>query len=93
MPQTKIINVSKQIKTVASMFLDNPHGVSGHYGTVAKKVKDLIFREDDKLEPYLVSSIMFYQIDLFFKKNKCYKMYTKMKWCYRQCKNDPLTAI
>ncbi len=79
-PQTKIINVSKQIKTVASMFLDNPHGVSGHYGTVAKKVKDLIFREDDKLEPYLVSSIMFYQIDLFFKKNKCYKMYTKMKW-------------
>ncbi|PEB54502.1 hypothetical protein COM79_25055 [Bacillus cereus] len=44
--QTKIINIPKQIKTVTSMFLDNPHGVSGHYGTVARKVKNEIFQED-----------------------------------------------
>ncbi|WHX66061.1 AIPR family protein [Peribacillus frigoritolerans] len=79
-PQTKIINIPKQIKTVTSMFLDNPHGVSGHYGTVARKVKDEIFKEDDKLEPYFVSSFLFYRVEAFFRKNKEYKDFTRMKW-------------
>ncbi|WP_052087905.1 AIPR family protein [Paenibacillus wynnii] len=78
--QTKIINIPKQIKTVTSMFLDNPHGVSGHYGTVARKVKDEIFKENDKLEPYFVSSILFYRVEAFFRKNKEYKEFTRMKW-------------
>ncbi|OFC84279.1 AIPR family protein [Bacillus thuringiensis] len=78
--QTKIINIPKQIKTVTSMFLDNPHGVSGHYGTVARKVKNEIFQEDDKLEPYFVSSVLFYRLEAFFRKNKEYKGFTRMKW-------------
>lgn len=78
--QTKIVNIPKQIKTVTSMFLDNPHGVSGHYGTVARKVKDEIFQEGDKLEPYFISSVMFYMLETFFRKNKEYKEYTRMKW-------------
>ncbi|MGE7693135.1 AIPR family protein [Lysinibacillus sp. NPDC094177] len=78
--QTKIINIPKQIKTVTSMFLDNPHGVSGHYGTVARKVKDEIFQEDDKSEPYFVSSILFYRLEAFFRKNKEYREFTRMKW-------------
>lgn len=78
--QTKIINIPKQIKTVTSMFLDNPHGVSGHYGTVARKVKDEIFQEGDKLEPYFVSSVVFYMLESFFRKNKDYKEFTRMKW-------------
>lgn len=78
--QTKIINIPKQIKTVTSMFLDNPHGVSGHYGTVARKVKDEIFQEDDKSEPYFVSSVLFYRLEAFFRKNKEYKEFTRMKW-------------
>lgn len=78
--QTKIVNIPKQIKTVTSMFLDNPHGVSGHYGTVARKVKNEIFQEDDKLEPYFASSILFYRLEAFFRKNKDYKDFTRMKW-------------
>lgn len=78
--QTKIINIPKQIKTVTSMFLDNPHGVSGHYGTVARKVKNEIFQEGDKLEPYFVSSVLFYMLESFFRKNKEYKEFTRMKW-------------
>jgi len=78
--QTKIINIPKQIKTVTSMFLDNPHGVSGHYGTVARKVKNEIFQEDDKQEPYFVSSVLFYRLEAFFRKNREYKEFTRMKW-------------
>lgn len=78
--QTKIISIPKQIKTVSSMFLNNPHGVSGHYGTVARKVKDEILKEDDKMEPYFVSSVLFYRVETFFRKNKDYKEYTRMKW-------------
>lgn len=79
-PQTRIINISKQIKSVASMFLDNPHGVSGHYGTVIKKVKDDIFKPNDKPEVYYVSALLLYHVELFFKKNKEYKSVSRMKW-------------
>ncbi|WEV19203.1 AIPR family protein [Clostridium perfringens] len=79
-PQTKIINISKQIKSVASMFLDNPHGVSGHYGTVIKKVKDNIFKENDKPEVYYVSALLLYYVESFFRKNREYKSMSRMKW-------------
>jgi AIPR protein len=79
-PQTKIINIPKQIKTVTSMFLDNPHGVSGHYGTVARKVNGEIFQENDAPEPYFVSALLFYRIEAFFRKQKEYKGYSRMKW-------------
>ncbi|MFS0656470.1 AIPR family protein [Bacillus sp. 179-C3.3 HS] len=79
-PQTKIVNIPKQIKSVTSMFLDNPHGVSGHYGTVARKVKDEILRDNDKLEPYFISALLYYRVESFFRKNKDYKSFTRMKW-------------
>jgi hypothetical protein len=79
-PQTKIVNIPKQIKSVTSMFLDNPHGVSGHYGTVARKVKDEIFKESDKLEPYFVSAFLYYRVESFFRKNRDFKEFTRMKW-------------
>jgi hypothetical protein len=79
-PQTKIINIPKQIKAVTSMFLDNPHGVSGHYGTVAKKVKGEIFKQSDYPEPYFVSALLLYRVETFFRKNKDYKQFSRMKW-------------
>lgn len=78
--QSRIVNIPKQIKTVASMFLDNPHGVSGHYGTVAKKVKENIFQENDSPEPYYVSALLFYRIENFFRRNKDYRDCSRMKW-------------
>ena len=37
-PKTKIVNIPQQIKSVSAMFLNNPHGVSGNYGAIVKKV-------------------------------------------------------
>ncbi len=79
-PQTKIVNIPKQIKAVASMFLDNPHGVSGHYGTVTKKVKGEIFKRGDNAEPYYASALLLYRVETFFRKQKDYKQFSRAKW-------------
>ncbi|ARI75647.1 AIPR family protein [Halobacillus mangrovi] len=79
-PQTKIINIPKQIKAVTSMVLDNPHGVSGHYGTVAKKVKGHIFQDGDYAEPYYASALLLYRVETFFRKNRDYRQFTRMRW-------------
>ena len=47
-PKNKIVTIAMQIKTVAAMFLDEPSGVSGQYGTVAKRVGNKIFKTADK---------------------------------------------
>ncbi|ANF98864.1 hypothetical protein AR543_16105 [Paenibacillus bovis] len=78
--QSKIINIPKQIKAVTSMFMDNPHGVSGHYGTVARKVKGNIFKKEDFPEPYYVSALMLYRVETFFRKQKDYKKFSRAKW-------------
>ena len=62
------------------MFLDNPHGVSGHYGTVMKKVKDDIFKPNDKADVYYISALLLYYVESFFRKNKEYKSVSRMKW-------------
>ena len=47
--KTKIVNIKNQIKSVASMFLNKPHLVSGYYGKVYRSVEKEIFKRDDKL--------------------------------------------
>lgn len=72
-PKTKIISIATQIKAVAAMFLNEPSGVSGQYGTVAKRVGNKIFKTSDKLIMYYVSSLALYRIDGLFKTNKIEK--------------------
>ncbi|WP_175406761.1 AIPR family protein [Bacillus velezensis] len=79
-PQTKIMSIPKQIKAVTSMFIDNPHGVSGHYGTVAKKMKGEIFKQKDFKEPYYVSALLLYRVETFFRKHKDFKQFSRAKW-------------
>ncbi|MCT4633020.1 MAG: AIPR family protein [Firmicutes bacterium] len=78
--KNRIISIPIQIKAVASMFKNNPHGVSGHYGTVARKLKDKIFLEDHILEAYHSSALMYYRVDQFFNKKREFKEYRRMKW-------------
>lgn len=51
-PKTKIVNIPQQIKSVSAMFLNNPHGVSGNYGAIVKKVGNKIFNVNDKMILY-----------------------------------------
>lgn len=65
--KTKIIKIKDQIKSVAAMFLNKPHLVSGYYGRVYKSVESDIFKRDDKLEIYLLSSYALYKLEHLIK--------------------------
>lgn len=79
-PNNKIISIATQIKTIAAMFLNEPSGVSGQYGTVAKRVGNKIFKTSDKLIMYYVSALALYKIENLFKTNKIDKKYRRSRY-------------
>lgn len=79
-PKNRIISISNQIKAIAAMFLNEPSGVSGQYGTVAKRVGNKIFRSNDKLVMYYLSALSLYKIENLFKTNKIDKIYRRSRY-------------
>lgn len=79
-PKNKIVTIAMQIKTVAAMFLDEPSGVSGQYGTVAKRVGNKIFKTADKEIIYYVSSLTLYKIENLFRTHKIDKKYRRARY-------------
>jgi len=79
-PKTKIVNIPQQIKSVSAMFLDNPHGVSGNYGAIVKKVGGKIFRANDKPILYYTSSLTQYKIEKLISENIIDKQYNKCRY-------------
>lgn len=77
--KNKIVTIPTQIKVFSSMFLENPHEVSGMYGTVVKKFGDQIFKPDHKLIMYYLSALAFYKIENYFKNGMLDKKYRRMK--------------
>ena len=78
--QTQVVSIPMQIKAAASMFLDNPHGVSGQYGTIAKNVGKKLFKENDKPILYYVSAIAVYRFECFIKQKKIERKYRKARY-------------
>lgn len=79
-PKNRIVTIAMQIKTVAAMFLDEPSGVSGQYGTVAKRVGNKIFKTADKEIIYYVSSLALYKIENLFRTHKIDKKYRRARY-------------
>ena len=79
-PKNRIVTIAMQIKTVAAMFLDEPSGVSGQYGTVAKRVGNKIFKTADKEIIYYVSSLTLYKIENLFRTHKIDKKYRRARY-------------
>jgi len=65
--RSKIVTIPMQIKTVTAMFLNNPSGVSGQYGTIAKNVGNKIFKSTDKCIIYYTSSMALYRVESLMK--------------------------
>lgn len=76
----QIISIPTQIKAASSMFLDNPHGVSGQYGTIAKNAGKKLFKENDKPILYYVSALSVYCLENFIKQKKIDKKYRKARY-------------
>lgn len=79
-PKTKIVNIPQQIKSVSAMFLNNPHGVSGNYGAIVKKVGDKIFKVNDKMILYYTSSLAQYKIEKLISGKVIDKKYNKSRY-------------
>lgn len=79
-PKTKIVTIPMQIKSFAAMFLNEPSGVSGQYGTVAKRVTGKIFKITDKLIMYYVSSLALYKIEAIYKAGIFDKKYRRSRY-------------
>lgn len=79
-PKNRIVTIAMQIKTVAAMFLDEPSGVSGQYGTVAKRVGNKIFKTADKEIIYYVSSLALYKIENLFRTHKIDQKYRRARY-------------
>ncbi|MDG1632681.1 AIPR family protein [Bacillus cereus] len=77
--KTRIVNIPTQIKTFTAMFLNNPHGVSGYYGTIARKMGTRIFRLDHEYDPYYISALAMYKLDVLFRTNKLPKQARRMR--------------
>ncbi|MFQ9245962.1 MAG: AIPR family protein [Clostridium paraputrificum] len=78
--KTRIIDIPTQIKVFTSMFLNNPHGVSGYYGTIAKKMGNKIFKQGHKHLPYYTSSLAYYKLESLFRTNKIDKSNKRMRY-------------
>ncbi len=61
------------------MFINNPHGVSGFYGTVVKRSEGNMFKSDDKLIMYYVSALAYFKIESLFKNGTLDKKYRRYK--------------
>ena len=79
-PKTKIVNIPQQIKSVSAMFLNNPHGVSGNYGAIVKKVGNKIFNVNDKMILYYTSSLAQYKIEKLISAKVIDKKYNKSRY-------------
>ncbi len=79
-PKTRIVNISQQIKSVTAMFLENPHGVSGNYGTIVKSVGSTIFNLEDKEIIYYTSSLTQYKIEKLISDGIIDKKYNKARY-------------
>ena len=79
-PKNRIISIATQIKAISAMFLNEPSGVSGQYGTVAKRVGNKIFKTSDKLIMYYVSALSLYRIENLFKINILDKQYRRSRY-------------
>jgi len=62
------------------MFLNNPSGVSGQYGTIAKNVGNKIFKNSDKQIIYYTSALALYRIEALMKSGNIDKLYWKTRY-------------
>lgn len=78
--KTRIVSIPNQIKSFSSMFLNNPHVVSGYYGTIARDLGAQIFKRDHYPISYYASSYALYRLESLFRSGNVDSKYKKVKY-------------
>ena len=81
--KSRIITVPYQIKSFASMFLEEPHSVTSYFGSIVKRLnegKTPIFDKDHAFSPYYTSAFTYYKLESQFKKGSIDSSYKKVRF-------------
>lgn len=78
--KTRVVTICNQIKSYVSMFMNEPHRVSGYYGTVRERLSGRIFSRQHSLYPYYTSALALYRLDSLFRSGLVDPKYKKVKW-------------
>ena len=76
----RIITISSQVRSFASMFLDKPHLASRFYGKLLEELQGTAFLEDHELLPYYTSSFALYKLEFYFRNKNLDSKYRKFKY-------------
>ncbi|WP_306736254.1 AIPR family protein [Marimonas arenosa] len=60
----RIVPISMQLKSFASMFIELPNQASRYQGTLMRSVGSQVFRENHRPEPYFLSSLALYRFEV-----------------------------
>ncbi|OMF55215.1 AIPR family protein [Paenibacillus sp. FSL R5-0766] len=78
--RVRIITISSQVRSFASMFLDKPHLASRFYGKLLEELQGTAFLEDHELLPYYTSSFALYKLEFYFRNKNLDSKYRKFKY-------------
>lgn len=76
----RIVNVSSQIRSFASMFLRRAHQASRYYGTLLKDIGSRVFVEGHPPIAYYVSSYTLFRIEWFIRRNQIDNKFRPFKY-------------
>jgi hypothetical protein len=66
----RIVNRESQIKSISSMFLNNPHNVTGNYGRLIEKIGVEIFNSDHDYISYYTSALAYFTLEKLLNENQ-----------------------
>lgn len=76
----RIVNISTQIRTFASMFLNRAHQASRYYGSLLKDIESAIFVEGHFPIAYYVSAFALFRIESFLRRGLIENRYRPFKY-------------
>jgi hypothetical protein len=76
----RIVSVSNQIRSFASMFLGLPHQASRYYGTLLKSIESSIFAPDHPAVAYYASALALFRFESLMRKKSFDARYRAFKF-------------
>ena len=76
----RIVSISSQIRSFASMFLGLPHQASRYYGTLLKSIETKIFVPDHPPIAYYASALALYRLESMIRKKSIDPKYRPFKY-------------
>lgn len=76
----RIVTISSQIRSFASMFLSLPHQASRYYGTLLKSIESNIFVNGHPLAAYYASALALYRLEALIRRKSVESKYRPFKY-------------